>query len=709
MGCSSYALIFAQLFVAQLLWAQTVSLLPPFPSDQKITCGEESAPAQVLAEGILLPVLFTNTFDRAYWDIPLGAAIPASATALDLFISSPDLAPVSGISLHLQSGKGWYGIPVTPTASARQRITLPKGLFQAEDTPSAWDKAHLLRLSVWRKTNGATSFTIHAVRARSDTIALIRATERMAPGEAAFAASLTDRCGRILAKADIPFAVIDDTLESLDAFSLLFLPYATTLPDRQMNRLERFFKRKGKLVVFYNTSQPLGALLGIQPGTWQGTPPGQEWSAMFCDTNRLPGAAARIPHTTNSVIPPFTTNAYNARTIAYWVDESGRQTDLPACTVSDRGAWFAHIPPIPYPSSVELFGALVRHLAPSAEPLPPTVSTPVRPSALPLPPDEIRAAWYTSATPRHPQGWNGLLRSLSQNGINTLFVHWQSAIALRHTGTHIRLPDNLDEALTAGRRNDVSVHAWATCWTLEGVPPEQIRRLEKEGRLMCDASGAPLPWLCPSIPENRTWIINGLRELVRSGAHGIHIDYVRYPDARGCYAPATRKAFESSTGVTVNAWPGDVLEGGPHARAYRKFRNDTITGFVREARNAIRSINPAIPFTAAVFPTPEAAARHGQDWATWVREGLVDAVCPMIYTEDPSVFATSLDACISAVPYPKTGIIPGIGTGADESQLDAQTTAIQIRHTRSRNLAGFAFFAVDDELTTRILPVLFRK
>lgn len=710
MGHTRYVAIAAQFLLAPLLWAQTVALFPPFPLEQKITCGEETPPPHLVPDGLRLPILFTNTFDRVYWDIPISANIPANATALDLFISCPDLSPVNGVSLHLQSGKGWHSIPVMLTVAANQRITLPRGLFQTEEAPAAWHKATLVRLSVWRKTNGTTSFTIHALRARSDAIALIRATDKTAPGETAFAAALTDRCARILAKADIPFAVIDDSLESLDGLNLLFLPYATTLPDRQMSRLERFLKRNGKLVVFYNTSQPLGALLGIQPGTWQGTPPGHEWSAMVCDTNRLPGASARVPHTTNSAIPPFTTNAYNARPVAYWADDGGRLTDLPACAISDRGAWFAHLPPLAYPSAIEMFSALVRRLAPSAAPPPPPVATSPAPSlALTRPDDEIRAAWYTSATPRHPQGWNGLLRSLSENGINTLFVHWQSSVALRHTGTHIRVPDNLDDALTAGRRQNVSVHAWATCWTLEGVPPEQIARLEKEGRLMCDASGTPFPWLCPSVPENRTWLINGLRELVRSGVHGIHIDYIRYPDARGCYAPATRKAFERTLGSPVNMWPQDVLPGGTHARAYQRFRNDTITGFVREARNAIRSINPTIPFTAAVFPTPEAAARHGQDWPTWLHEGLVDAVCPMIYTEDPAAFAVSLDACISAVPHPKTDLLPGIGTGADESQLDAATCARQINLIRARHLAGFAFFAVDDELTGRILPALFRK
>jgi len=130
---------------------------------------------------------------------------------------------------------------------------------------------------------------------------------------------------------------------------------------------------------------------------------------------------------------------------------------------------------------------------------------------------------------------------------------------------------------------------------------------------------------------------------------------------------------------------------------------------VREARDAVRAINPAIRFSAAVFPSPAAAATRGQDWPAWVREGLVDFVCPMIYTENGDAFAAALDTCAAALSNPAATLVPGIGTGADESQLDASGTALQVARVRARRLAGFAFFAVDDELCASILPRLFQQ
>ncbi|HNX35971.1 MAG TPA: family 10 glycosylhydrolase [Kiritimatiellia bacterium] len=685
------------------LCAQTVSLLPPFPPPEKVLPGERADPAQHAEDGLLLPVRFLPEIERVYWDIPLSARIPSDATSLELEFSCPDAAPLRGLSVHLQSGAGWHSATLARPDATRRSFTLPRGLFSPEGNPGPWHTSRVLRLSAWRQTDGRAALFLHAARARTDTVAIVRASDRTAPGETAFAAALADRCARLLNKAGIPFAVIDDAFEDLSPFRILLLPYAPALADKPLGRLERFVTRKGKLIVFYNASEPLGALLGVRPGAWQGTEAGREWSALVCDPARLPGAPARIPHATGNIIPPFATPSLQARPVATWADETGRVTDQPACVLSDRGAWFAHVPPLAYPSAVTLMRSLVRNLAPGlqVQSPPQAAITGQLPAASP---SELRAAWNTRATACHPRGWNGLMSTLAADGINALFIRWQSAGTALHEQKGSRPADTLTEALAAGKTNGVAVHAWVTCWALDGAAAGQIAQLTRENRLMRDAAGNTLPWLCPSISENRALLIDGLRTLARRGVQGLHLDYVRFPEATGCYAPATRHAFEASLGGAVAAWPADVLPGGPHAAAFRKFRLDTLTAFVREARDAVRAVNPAIRLSAAVFPTPDAAAVRGQDWPAWLRAGLIDFACPMIYTESASDFAASLDLCLAAAPA--ASLVPGLGTGADESQLDAATAFLQLGQVRKRRLAGFAFYAVDDELLTTLLPVL---
>lgn len=698
--------LLAGLGAASLAAAADTPLLPPFPSAADIRAGEATAPAEAAPDGLRLPVRFDGPHDRLYWDIPLPARIPKTATALQLILSCSDASPLRGLSLHLQSGSGWYNAEPAFTPGERQRLDLPRGRFRPEGNPGPWENSRTLRVSAWKQAAGTTLLTLHAFSARTDAVALVRATDTTAPGEAAFAAALSDRCARLLAKAAIPFALIDDTLDALDPYTLLFLPYAPTLPARQLDRLTRFLDRNGRLIVFYNASPQLAAHLGLRPGTWQGAEPAQAWSALACAPSLLPGAPARVPHVTTSIIPPFALPGTRARTVATWADDTGRVTDLPACLLTPRGAWFAHIPPLAYPSAAALLNALARDLCPELglPPLPPSTA----PAPLPDAPSaaELRAAWNPLPTARHPRGWDGLLDQLAARRINTLFVHWQSAATPLHTRRGRRpSSDTLDEALAAAARHTIALHAWATCWTLEGADPALVTRLTREGRLMRDAAGNTLPWLCPSLPENRALLIDGLRALARRGVAGIHLDYVRYPETAGCYAPATRKAFEAARGASVAAWPADVLPGGPLAAPFAEFRRAAMTAFIREVRAALCAAAPKVRLSAAVFPTPAAAAERGQAWPDWLREGLIDFACPMTYTENPADFRAWLDQCLAAAPAEK--LVPGLGTGADECQLDAATAAAQIADIRRHRLAGFAFFAVDDELTGSLLPRLF--
>lgn len=150
--------------------------------------------------------------------------------------------------------------------------------------------------------------------------------------------------------------------------------------------------------------------------------------------------------------------------------------------------------------------------------------------------------------------------------------------------------------------------------------------------------------------------------MARRGVDGVHIDYARTSDD-------TRQSPETTAAITE---------------------------FVRKASKAVRAANSNIVFSAAVFPTPEAAARRNQDWPAWVREGLVDYVCPMIYTESPAEFGAQLASCLAVAPAER--ILPGIGTGADESQTDAATTAAEIQEAMRAGCRGVAFFTLNDSL-----------
>ena len=174
-------------------------------------------------------------------------------------------------------------------------------------------------------------------------------------------------------------------------------------------------------------------------------------------------------------------------------------------------------------------------------------------------------------------------------------------------------------------------------------------------------------WLDPSNPEDRAAALRRIRAAALRHPAGIHFDYLR------------------STGGTP---------ASPKATA-------AVTALLREAADIVHDIDSAIVLSAAVFPTPASAADHNQDWPAWLREGLLEYVVPMLYADDPASFHAMLDQCL-AVAAPDR-LVAGIGTGADEAQVDAAAFRAEVEAAAAAHLRGIAFFPLDDALR-ELLP-----
>ena len=127
-------------------------------------------------------------------------------------------------------------------------------------------------------------------------------------------------------------------------------------------------------------------------------------------------------------------------------------------------------------------------------------------------------------------------------------------------------------------------------------------------------------WTVPHGGEARGRRVQELLDSIPQDVAGVQLDYVRVPSA------------EESTAEKM----------------------DDISLFVRTFSRMFRRARPGCALSAAVFPTPEAAAKRGQDWPRWVKEEWVDFVSPMIYTESPIAFKRDLALCKAAVPPPSS-------------------------------------------------------
>ncbi len=327
---------------------------------------------------------------------------------------------------------------------------------------------------------------------------------------------------------------------------------------------------------------------------------------------------------------------------------------------------------------------------------------------------EFRGVWNHSGLGLYPGDWGRTCRLLADSGIGAVFpnVLWPGAAHCRSgvvPGSHIfkTYGDQLELCVEAARKSGIEVHAWKVCWNLgNNGSDEWVKSLEKEGRLQRSVKGTTLNWLCPSHPENVALELKAVADLVRRHkVHGVHLDYVRYPDSASCYCEGCRLRFERDIGKHVSGWPASAATGR-FREEFSKWRARQITDFVRRVRSEMRQINPGVKLSVAVYSTYPVCARSvGQDWGLWLREGLVDFVVPMNYAQDMASFNEMLTRQ-AALPGSKDRIYTGIGVTASESRLAADQVIDQVAMARRLGLRGFVLFDLNPTLEQNILPVL---
>lgn len=327
--------------------------------------------------------------------------------------------------------------------------------------------------------------------------------------------------------------------------------------------------------------------------------------------------------------------------------------------------------------------------------------------------NEMRGVWDHEAVGWYPGDWDRTCRELKAAGINTLFVnvlwaglaHYPSKV-VPSSDTNRRLGDQLRACIEAARAHGLKVHAWKVCWQVETIAPELKEKYRQEGRLQQNADGRTVYWLNPAVAANRELELSALEELAQHyDLDGIQLDYIRYPSSATCFAPASRQAFELWLGREVGAWPAAV-RSGEGQKEFQRWRTSVISDFMREASHRIKVINPKLQVSAAVWGGyPDTIPSIAQDWAPWLKDGVVDFVCPMNYTEDGFRFSALVQKQMD-LPGAPGRVFPGIGVTASESQLRPDEVVEQIAILRRLGAPGFVLFDLSQTLRQEVLPVL---
>jgi uncharacterized lipoprotein YddW (UPF0748 family) len=319
------------------------------------------------------------------------------------------------------------------------------------------------------------------------------------------------------------------------------------------------------------------------------------------------------------------------------------------------------------------------------------------------PATEGRAWWNHSGTGAYPGDWDRTCRELAESGFNMILpnmlwggvAHYESDV-LPSSSTYQQYGDQIEQCLEAAKTHGLEVHVWKVDWNLSHAPREFIDRMHSEGRTQVTRSGEPADWLCPSHPENQRLELESLLEVAEKyDVDGLHFDYIRYPGPDNCFCDGCRERFEATLGQTVENWPEDCASG-ELLEPYRQFRCDQITRLVEAVSREARAIRPDIKISAAVFSSyPSCRNSVAQDWPLWVREGYLDFLCPMDYTESDAAFeglvADQLERVGGRIP-----VYPGIGATATNCNMTADRVVSQIEIARRLGAEGFTIFNLSE-------------
>ena len=320
---------------------------------------------------------------------------------------------------------------------------------------------------------------------------------------------------------------------------------------------------------------------------------------------------------------------------------------------------------------------------------------------------EFRGVWDHEGLGLYPGDWDKTCSELAANGITAIFpnlawggiAHYKSTILPQSSLVGL-YGDQLEQCLEAAHRHGLEVHVWIVCWNLEGAPADYVKRL---GNRTITTSDGSARWLDPTITANQDLELAVISELVEKyEIDGIHLDYIRFPEKIAAYSPQASRDFSAWLGKPVK-WPADA--SGRYAEQFQHWRALEVTKFVRRVHETVKDINRRVKISAAVYGNYSNSYRTvGQDWPTWIKEDLVDFICPMNYTTD-NAFFTKLLASQMGLPRSER-IYPGIGVTAGESQLEPDQVIDQIRLSRQMGSEGFLLFKLSRTLQERTLPLL---
>jgi len=244
------------------------------------------------------------------------------------------------------------------------------------------------------------------------------------------------------------------------------------------------------------------------------------------------------------------------------------------------------------------------------------------------------------------------LKNMKKLGINTVFIEtFYHSWTIYPGENSVQRPeftgwDPLKMTLDYAHTNNMEVHAWIEVfyafnpdyldgtrgpvltqhpdWLLESNDPSDP--FSEEGKL----------YFNPAHPEVKDYLLSMMKELITLyPVDGVHLDYIRYPvhtrDKQFGFDSVSRELFFKETGLKLTS---ETVNDEKLFNRFAEWKINNVTRFVKNTVDVLKTINPHIQISAAIFPSyrndPESLSKY-QDWGAWVKGDMLDFITPMCY------------------------------------------------------------------------------
>ena len=358
-------------------------------------------------------------------------------------------------------------------------------------------------------------------------------------------------------------------------------------------------------------------------------------------------------------------------------------------------------------------------------------------------PAEVRALWVQRTSLSSPASIDVLVKTAHDHGFNTLLVQVRGrgdayyASDLEPRAIELaRQPlsfDPLARVIAEAHQAGLRVHAWinlnliSSAAELPGsrehliyrhpewlmVPREIAQELRKIDPTSPGYVGKIARWtraqqdkveglyVSPLQRDAVTYAGTVVADIAkRYPIDGIHLDYARYPsdqfdysrfaisefrsDMHARLAAAERRELDNQESVDLFTYPDRFPD------QWKRFRRAQLSALLMHLRTAVKGVRSGAMLTIAAAPdAQEAFDQRLQDWRSWLEGRVIDAVCPMAYTQEADRFA----AQIAAARDIAGGAAVWAGIGA--YRLKPEQTIENIQAARRLGTAGFVLFSYD--------------